>query len=230
MSYPFGPQAETMALAGAAPQGEAPKGQRKTLEGRNKRRFPRRNRRGLSVGGAVFAAAIAALFLAGVIAAYGGVVMNIRGGSVQTTFAATATNVMRTFASATTFAGGEASINAIIYSSAPSNMQNTSGSTRADGITFPWWGGTSQLIASTTAAEHTVDAFTLHLVNIPPAVCEAVGSAYIGDSSVVHIVADDVPVIATTGQRVDATGVDLADKCAEVGTDDLTDLKIQLRG
>ena len=228
MNYPFGTQAGT--FAGRASHGDSIEDLRKTVTGPAKRRFPRRNRRGLSIGGAVFAAAIAALFLAGVIAAYGGVVMNIRAGSVQTTFAATVTNVMRTFANATTFVGGDDSINAIIYSSAPSNMQNTSGSTRADGITFPWWGGTSQLIASATAAEHTVDAFTLHLVNIPPAVCEAVGSAYIGDSAVEEIVADDMPLIATAGQQVDDTGVDLADKCAEVDADGLTDLKIQLRG
>ena len=192
--------------------------------------WPRRARRGVSIFGVVLGVAVAAIVATGLVAAYNGVTNNVRAGAVQNSYVSAVANVRRTFASATTFAGGADSINAIVYSSAPSNFQNTSGSTRATGITFPYWGGTSQLIASTTTAEHTADRFTLHLVNIPPAVCEAVGATFVGDNSVAHIVADDTPLIATTGQRVAATGVDLADKCAEVGTDDLTDLKIQFRG
>lgn len=191
--------------------------------------FPPRSRRGVGLFQVILGVGVAGVVIAGSVVAYNGVITNIRAGNIQTAVVASAANVRRTFANATTFAGGEDSINGIIYSSSPSNMQNTSGSTRATGITFPWWGGTSKLMASATAAEHIADAFTLHLENVPPAVCETVGSAFVGDTSVVHMVADDTPVIATAAQRVATSGVDLGDKCAEVGTDDLTDLKIQLR-
>ncbi|WP_419739493.1 type 4 pilus major pilin [Ruegeria sp.] len=173
---------------------------------------------------------MAALVTAGLVSAYQGVVLNVRAGSVQTTFIGAVANVRRAFASATTFAGGRASMNAIIYSSAPDNFRNTNGSARDAGITFPWWEGSSKLIASATAAEHSADLFTLHLENVPPAVCEAVGAAFIGNSSVEQIAADKAAAIGGAGEVAD-TGVDLAANCANVDSDDdLTDLKIQFRG
>ena len=174
--------------------------------------------------------AVAALVTAGLVSAYNGVLTNVRAGEVRSTVISTVANVRRAFTNATTFAGGAASINATIYSSAPANFQNTSGSTRTAGVTFPYWGGTSQLIASATAAEQTADRFTLHLVNIPAEVCEAVGAVFVGDNSVAVVAVNETPVIATNTQHVAATGVDLAAKCAGVGSDDLVDVKIQFRG
>lgn len=185
----------------------------------------------MSIFGVILGVAVAALVTAGLVTAYNGVLTNVRAGEVQNTVIATTANVRRGFTNATTFVGGAASINATIFSSAPANFQNTSGSTRAAGLTFPYWGGTSRLIASTTAAEHLADSFTLHLVNLPPAVCEAVGAVFVGDNSVAVMAIAETPLIATTTHHVAATGVNLAARCAAVGTaDNLVDVKIQFRG
>ena len=100
----------------------------------------------------------------------------------------------------------------------------------AAGVTFPWWDGTATLRASNRPADYGRRRFTFIMENVPAAVCETVGAAFIGDPQVRRMATagNNVPQLNNANQRVDLdTGVNLAERCA---ADDTVNMKIQFRG
>ena len=178
---------------------------------------PRRRRRGISIFGVILGVGVAALVAAGLVTAYQGVITNTRSNTVASLVLTASTNVRRAFANVAAIngTGWQASINAIIYSSAPTNLQNVSGSTIANGITFPWWAGAT--LRATAAA---ADTFTLTVASPPSPVCEAVASRYVNVA--------DVSALTVGGTSV-AGGVNIGTECGD-GTAANRSVAITFRG
>ena len=192
--------------------------------------FPPRSRRAATLFGVILGIGVSAIVVAGLVTAYNGVITSVRAGNVQSAVIAAATNVRRTMANATTFVGSTASLNAIIFSSAPSNMQNVGGASAGSGptrgITFPWWDGAATFAGATTGL--TADRFAFQLTDIPSAVCEAVASSFVGDPSVTRVagLAGSTAITATTGTVMSADGTNVSVIC--IG--DELDLFLQFTG
>ena len=194
--------------------------------------FPPRRKRAVSIFGVILGVAVSGIVIAGLVAAYNGVVTSVRAGNVQSAVLAAVGNVRSVMANATTFqdTGIVDSMHALIYSSAPSNMQNTAGSAPDEGIVFPWWEGDSTLEgAAYSTTNYTEDEFSFLMQNIPSAVCEAVGGVFVEDPSVVTM------MTAAAGTTPTATGaateITLAARCAAgINTDDQVDIIIRFRG
>lgn len=201
------------------------------LEGARRLAFPPRSRRAMSLFGVILGVGISAIVVAGLVAAYNGVTGSIRAGNIQSGVITAVTNIRRTYANATTFVGSQPSLNAIIYSSAPSNWQNVNASTSAAGITFPWWDGTAQFVGSDVGL--TTDRFALELHGIPDGICSSIFGPFVGDPSVTRMaaIAHGTALTATNGTVVAANGSNVAAACAVgTGTDDTVDILLQFTG
>ncbi len=183
MRNSFETSAAAATFAGAAPQQTARAGLGQTLRGTGKRRFPRRSRRGVSIWGVVLGVAVVAFFALQIVGSFQGVMDNSRGQQVNTSVLQASTGIRRVYANASSFPTTAAQMNPIIYSNAPANLQNTSGSSSTAGIAFPWWGGSATL----TATAGTADTFTLSVSNLPSSICETVAAAHIGLADIARV-------------------------------------------
>ncbi|MCY4288593.1 MAG: type 4 pilus major pilin [Aestuariivita sp.] len=186
------------------------------------RSFPCRRRRGISIFGVILGVAVAAAASIGLVNAYQGVMNNVRGDAVASLVLQSSTSIRRAFANSSTFVGGGDSIEAIIYSSAPENLQNAAGSAATAGISFPWWAGATLGDGTPLNAA----SFTLALANVPPAVCENVAARYINTPDVqgVYIAHGNPP--NATGTAV--TEVNVGSACA--AADETASVSIRFRG
>ena len=154
-----------------------------------KRPWPRRNRRGFGLGGAVLAIVIGAIILSATFAIFNQTNTNFRTQETMTRVGLVESELRRSYANAANFDSG--TLEDIVRSAMPRNaLQGTTGD---EDIVTPWGGHITAGAGTTVGTTGTAspNRFWIRIEGLPISACQAIAEAHLNNSGVLNVHAKD---------------------------------------
>ena len=216
MSDPFRPETADMAITGGLPQGTNPGGPGKTGRGRNRRRFPRRAHRGISIFPVILGIAVAAVAISYLVSVYQGALTNTRTQTTLNTVLIMDTSIRRSYANLPQF---EANLTGGLWSAVPASAIQGTGNNRR--IVTPWGGqifaGGGDAPGDNGTGSASNNRFYISILGLPEDACETIAAAFLNRSDVVGL--DVEGTAAASFTRVNTTAqIQAFDTVSEINT------------